>query len=612
MDGLPLEIQCKIVSYLDTSQLLVCRLVSRYWEEIVSCHLARVNHVILNQTLVHYSPIPDILFDDLYSMRFTCGEDSHELFFDFLRKKCPNLKVFSAAKDRIKYCDFIRLPAGLMYFDAQLGTRNQLFPFSSLIACESGFCTSCCSPSSVQYSTNCREFFLQSHHPDVNTLTPEKLKTLRWFDDVDYCSDSDLPVCPSLEILVTYRPKPFFYPKLKFLITSCSVVTSKPFLRSIRHSTQLRAIRLEVGSNAAPFLEFAASLEHLQFLHMTVLESPTEDFTLHLNKSLEYLHFVSKTTSLTLSCTNHPKLRLFYVWCRFDEPLSFNFPSLQQADILLFHDCIPVPDEIIDSLVDSLYRSSKLHRFALQFCYSTLTRDQARKVFKFINDVNSLESFYFGARLEDLDDEEDEQLDEQFVLDISRHLHLTGVFLDVRCYTVPPKIKIVIGQQYDQLFTALKSFTLKKVAGYRSCYLNLRLEGLTLAPVLSDGLSFTKFEMQLPRRSEENATRLFRDLTSNMPKLKDLMLSTVDESSVSLESASVFFESIKRMPHLESLRLDLCIELPVIRGSNEKMVIDVRALRSLRKVNVHLQSDGDEPLCLQLSLLLGDFFEQLV
>ena len=601
MDGLPLEIQCKIVSYLDTSQLLVCRLVSRYWEEIVSCHLARVNHVILNQTLVHYSPIPDILFDDLYSMRFTCGEDSHELFFDFLRKKCPNLKVFSAANDRVEYSDFILLPPGLMYFDTQLKWGRELFfPFSSLIASPYGFCTACRLPSSVQDSSTCCDHLLRSDHPDVNTFTTDKLNSLRWFED--YRSDSNLPVCPSLEILLNYRPKPFSYPKLKFLITNDSVVTSEPFLHSIRHSTQLRAIRLEVKSNAATFLEFAASLEHLQFLHITIFFLPTKDFTLHLNESLEYLYFVSNPTSLSLSCTNHSKLRSFFVWCRFDEPLSFDFPFLQEADIFLFNDSIP--DKIIGSLIDSLYHSRKLSRFALQFSSSpTLTCAQTRKVFKFISDAHSLESVSFRTQLEDCD--------EQFVLDISRHHYLNSVVLGVGSTMVPPNTKVVIGQQYDQLFTDSISFVLKKRGiTYRSCHLSLKVKNTTLAPVLANGLSFTKLEMKLP--TSQNETRLFCDLTSNMPKLKDLTLSTVDGLNVSLESASVFLESIKRIPYLESLRLDLCIKLPEIRGSNEKMVIDVRALRSLRKVNVHLQSDGDEPLCLQLSLLLGDFFEQLV
>ena len=73
-----------------------------------------------------------------------------------------------------------------------------------------------------------------------------------------------------------------------------------------------------------------------------------------------------------------------------------------------------------------------------------------------------------------------------------------------------------------------------------------------------------------------------------------------------------FLEVIKESLFLESLQLDLSIEAARSNRCNERMVIDARALHSLHQVNIQLWSHGTEPLYLQLILLLGDFFKQLV
>ena len=308
MDALPSEIHCQIVSYLDSSQLLTCRLVSRYWEEVVSLHLARVNHVILNQSLCDDSPIPDILFHDLSSRRFSCQRNGHRLFFEFLRRRCPNLKAFSAVNDAFRVDDFIRLPPGLMYFETDHSSwedREHPLPFPSLIACQSSYCSSCQSKSSVQYSNICTNPFAGANHSNVNTLTPEKLNSLRWFDyyPKGFKDRRTLPKCPLLEILKIVSPgnhcEDFSYPELKFLSRDFLNAESEPFLYSIQHSTQLRAIELQSVENASSFLEFAGSLQHLQSLRIRWIFDTK--ITVPLSDSLKHFYFHCPNTSLTFN-----------------------------------------------------------------------------------------------------------------------------------------------------------------------------------------------------------------------------------------------------------------------------------------------------------------------
>ena len=574
MDALPLEIHCEIMSYLDTSQLLVCRLVSRYWEEIVSCHLAKVDHAILNQTLDDDSPIPDILFDHLHCMRFPYDlsrTNRYRSLLDFLRKKCPNLKVFSAVNEVIDVQDFIRLPPGLMYFNAAfLWDEEQLFPFPSLIACESGFCTVCRSPSSVKYSTNCRDHLVQSDHPNVNTLTTEKLKTLRWFHYEGYSHSnlvSKLFDCPSLEILYLQCAEEhlsFSYPKLKFLKIFYFDASSPTFLRSLRHSTQLRAIDIDYLGTAAPFLEFTASLEHLQFLKVGRVSDRA--VSVHLNDSLRYFHFCSLKTSLILTGTNHSKLQVFYIQCKLDDSIpssSFNLPCLKFAELYFYHATV-----FADRMIDSLFHSTILCQLNVEsICppYS-LTAAHARKLLKFISDTVSLRNVLFNIQLPDAPNEEDEL----FIVDISRHHHLDKLALSLRYLRVYVRMNIVIGDCYDDLYTDLKSFVLKKKGiNYRSCYLTFPVRTTSFVPVFPNSLPFTKFEMILVHHffvgynigqvSLLEAVEIFDQLTSNMPGLKDLSFNTVDGVNIPFETAMSLHKCIENIPSLESLQFVLSI-----------------------------------------------------
>ena len=611
MDALPSEIHCQIVSYLDSWQLLTCRLVSRYWEEVVSLHLARVNHVILNQSLRDDSPIPDILFHDLHSRRFSCQRNGHRLFFEFLRRRCPNLKVFSAVNNGFRVDDFIRLPPGLMYFEADLYSwgREQPLPFPSLIACQSSYCAPCQSNSSVQYSNICRNPYVLANHPSVNTLTPEKLSSLRWFGYYPKRIDErrTLPECPSLEILQIALSgdrcedfKPFSYPKLKFLSRDYLNGASGPFLYSIQHSKQLRAMELQSVENVSSFLEFASSLQHLQFLK--VKWTSDKKISVPLSDSLEHFHFDCSSTSLTFDNPKHDKLRVLYMRCQNKQSISFNFPSLQE---IYFYSAYNA-----DEVIDSLYHSRFLKVLDLAFKEAYCTDEQTQKIFQFISDTGSLQKVSVTIRLPKYQEEN------PFILDISRYHDLTKVNFSIDYYPhkEPPKIRLVVDEHYDNLYTDQSCFILKKTGiSYRSCSLVIPTERTALVPVLSSGLSFTKFEMNLnDYKSEEDAARMFGELTSNMPELRHVALSTDRIFHLSLETVKLFLEAIKESLSLESLQLDLSIDAARSNRSNERMVIDARDLHSLHQVNVRLQSDGTEPRHLQLILLLGDFFRELV
>ena len=612
MDALPSEIHCQIVSYLDSSQLLTCRLVSRYWEEVVSLHLARVNHVILNQSLRYDSPIPDILLDDLYSRRFSCHSNDHRLFFEFLRRRCPNLKAVSAVNDAFRVDDFIRLPPGLMYFetDHYSWNREQPFPFPSLIAFKSRYCPSCQSKSSVQYMNICRKTFTGGNHSNVNTLTPEKLGSLRWFNyrarGVD--NDEKLPECPSLEILKIEmysrfsenhcRLKPFSYPKLKLFSATSLDAAVGPYLCSLQHSTQLRAIELKSVKNASSFLEFAASLQHLQSLKMKYIFDTK--ITVPLSDSLKHFYFDCPNTSLTFNNPKHDKLRVLHIRCQ-SESVPFNFPSLQEVYFYSAHN--------VDEVIDSLYHSRNLKILDLAFEETYCTDEQARKVFQFISDTSSLQKVSVTIPLPKYQEEG------QFILDISRHHDLTKLEMNnVYSRDASLKFKIVLGEYYDHLYTDLSSFILKRTGiSYRSCSLVIPIERTIIVPFLSNGLSFTEFEMDLEvYNRKEHAARVFGELTSNMPVLKHVALSTVEGFHLSLESVKSFLQAIKEWHSLESLRLDLSIEAARRTRSDERMVIDARALHSLHQVKVQLWSHGNESRYLQLILLLGDFFKELV
>ena len=571
MDALPSEIHCQIVSYLDSSQLLTCRLVSRYWEEVVSLHLARVNHVILNQSLRHDSPIPDILFDDLYSRRFSCQMNGHRLFLDFLVKRCPNLKVFSAVNDFINFDHLICLSPKLMYFKTK---------------------------------STCTE-----------EICPEQLERLRWFNykarGVD--NDEKLPECPSLEILKIEmysrfsenhcRLKPFSYPKLKLFSATSLDAAVGPYLCSLQHSTQLRAIELKSVKNASSFLEFAGSLQHLQSLKVECIFDTK--ITVILSDSLKHFYFACPNTLLTFNNPKHDKLRVLYVQCRKRESVPFNFPSLHEVYFHSAHN--------VDEVIDSLYHSRNLKILDLAFEETYCTDEQARKVFQFISDTSSLQKVSVTIPLPKYQEEG------QFILDISRHHDLTKLEMNnVYSRDASLKFKIVLGEYYDHLFLhscfSTSSSILKKSGiSYRSCSLVIPIERTIIVPFLSNGLSFTKFEMDVKGyESKEHAARVFGELTSNMPVLRHVVLSTYRRLNFSLESVKLFLQAIKEWPSLESLRLDLSIEAARSNRSNERIVIDASALQSLHQVNIQLRSYGNESRYLQLILLLGDFFKELV
>ena len=222
--------------------------------------------------------------------------------------------------------------------------------------------------------------------------------------------------------------------------------------------------------------------------------------------------------------------------------------------------------------IDSLYHSRNLKRLVLSFDGSLFTNAQARKVFRFLSDTNSLEDISVTLRLSS-------EKNDPFILDISRHHDLTDLKLSIYNfqYREIAKVKIIVGEYYDHLYTDLDAFILKRTGkNYQFCSVKLPFERTIFAPVLPNDSPFTKFGMDLKgHKSQEDAARTFSELTLNMTKLRHIALSTHLRFKLSLETTKLLFEAIKERPSLETLRLNFSIKTERGTRSNERIVIDL-------------------------------------
>lgn len=482
MDRVPFEIHTLIVSYLDTPELLTCRLVSHYWEEVVGAHLAQVTHVKWNQSALEDSPIANILVGGLLERRFKCCQGMKSNFFSFIAQKCPKLKVFSSLKQMLETTYILQLPTGLTYFEVGiLFGPSERHPFSrltSLIACRGDFCVPCHLNRQIAYKNICSDpYHVQGEHPKFNTLTPEVVKTLRWYDYTDGATDDQVdvfPACESIEILSVkfYRvlgqnAPPFFYPKLKYFKVATLNEGPTSFINSLQHHTQLRAIEVEQTREGGRFLKFTSTLEHLQFLRIQWIESSEDVLTLQVNNSLKFL-YIETRNSLTLSSQRQDKLQFLRLRCTNHEAIVFNFPSLTEVS-LQFDEGARIGLQQIDSLLHSPNLKSLSIEFytANQYC----TNETVKKFVKLVNGLNQLKHLSVHGMMDTWEG------NEPLVLDLSQHHDLMQLRMDFNQYNSKNKttFELILGQTYySEINFTSQALVLKKAGlNYRSCHIDL-------------------------------------------------------------------------------------------------------------------------------------------
>lgn len=402
MDKLFPETIGHICSFLQTRDLVTCRLICRSFKCEVDRQLAKVTHVKINEDRLDQTFIPEALYPGLVSCNFECNAKNFEGLFSFLETKCPNIRVLSGHKNTITLDQLLKVSQNLVYFevatvicpkDRQAEELWPLFPrleANFLAKRPLVFCTTAWSNRNhvpdlglskfTQARNICCRVFMHSGNIE-NLSIPSDTS---WYSAelyFDYSDDEDdyseesieaqtsvlqeqlASVATSLRFLklsideISFQ---FYLPNLLWVHLHFGGEGSNKAFTSLKHSTNLKVLNMRFRENADfeedDLSSLIASLEHLTSLCLC-MDLTEQLIALTLPPKLIYLNLYGLGLMDETFSTSVKFLVLK------DSNSRFCFPNLLEFSF----ECINcIPEKYPESNIISLAHSTKLTRLELK------------------------------------------------------------------------------------------------------------------------------------------------------------------------------------------------------------------------------------------------------